>query len=228
MAGLEEYRAPELSEALARHSLVYLDSTQLGPRTRMLETVREFVAERLAARPDADQVGRRHAGYYLALAEQADRPLRGSGPGVWLERLDAEAGNLAAAVRWYLAHDPGPLPHLFRVLWLFWLQRDLESQASSWVEQFRHAAGPLDVQARVPASGTAIQWNAVDIYRPHQRRVGRGRHRRDHEPARRVQPAVARLSYRPGGLNRGSARRHERFRHARRRMANVMDATSHP
>jgi predicted ATPase len=34
---------------------------------RMLETVREFVAERLAARPDAAEVGRRHAGYYRAL-----------------------------------------------------------------------------------------------------------------------------------------------------------------
>ena len=147
VADLEENRALEQSEALARHSLVYLDSTQLGPRTRMLETVREFVAERLAARPDADEVGRRHAGFYRVLAEQADRPLRGAGPGEWLERLDAEAGNLAAAVRWYLAHDPGPLPHLFRVLWLFWLQRDLEGQAGSWVEQFR-AAGPLDVQAR--------------------------------------------------------------------------------
>jgi len=148
VAGLDENRALELSEALARHSLVYLDSTQLGPRTRMLETVREFAAERLAARPDAAEVGRRHAGFYRTLAEQADRPLRGVGPGVWLERLDAEAGNLTAAVRWYLAHDPGPLPHLFRVLWLFWMQRDLEGQARSWVEQFRHAAGPLDVQAR--------------------------------------------------------------------------------
>ena len=76
VAGLEEDRALELSEALARHSLIYLDSTEAGPRSRMLETVREFVAERLAARPDADQVGRRHAGYYRALAEQADRPLR--------------------------------------------------------------------------------------------------------------------------------------------------------
>ena len=149
VADLEEDRALELSEALARHSLVYLDSTQPGPRTRtrMLETVREFVAERLAARPDAAEIGRRHAGFYRALAEQADRPLRGAGPGEWLERLDAEAGNLAAAVRWYLARDPGPLPHLFRVLWLFWLQRDLEGQAGSWVKQFR-VAGPLDVQAR--------------------------------------------------------------------------------
>ena len=62
VAVLDEDRALELSEALARHSLVYVDSTEAGPRSRMLETAREFVAERLAARPDADQVGRRHAG----------------------------------------------------------------------------------------------------------------------------------------------------------------------
>ena len=150
VAGVAEDRALELSEALAGHSLIYLDSTQPGPRTRMLETVRAFTAERLAARPDADQVGRRHAGYYRALAEQADRPLRTAGRGEWperLERLDAEAGNLAAAVSWYLAHDTGPLPHLFRVLYLFWLRRDLQGQARSWVEQFRPAA-TLDPQAQ--------------------------------------------------------------------------------
>jgi hypothetical protein len=35
----------------------------------------------------------------------ADRPLRGPGRNQWLERLDAETGNLAAAVRWFLDHD---------------------------------------------------------------------------------------------------------------------------
>ena len=148
VAGVEEDRALELSEALARHSLIYLDSTQPGPRSRMLETVRAFVAERLAARPDAAEVDRRHAGYYRALAEQADRPLRTAGQGEWLRRLQAEAGNLAAAVRWYLAHDRGPLPHLFRVLWLFWSRRDLERQARPWVEQMLPAADALDPQAR--------------------------------------------------------------------------------
>ena len=148
VAGLEEDRALELSEALAGHSLIYLDSTRLGPRLRMLETVRAFVAERLAARPDADQVGRRHADYYRALAEQADRPLRSDGQGEWLERLEAEAGNLAAAVRWYLAHDTGPLPHLFRALWPFWFLRDLVREGRSWVEQLLPAAGSLDPQAR--------------------------------------------------------------------------------
>ncbi len=160
VAGLEEERALELSEALARHSLIYFDSTGLGPRSQMLETVREFMAERLAARTDATDVGRRHAGCYRALAEQADRPLRVTGQGEWLERLDAEAGNLAAAMRWQLAHDPGPVPHLFRVLWLFWLQRDLEGQAWSWVEQFRPAE-TLDLQARAELAWVAAMM-AVD------------------------------------------------------------------
>jgi predicted ATPase len=162
VAGLEEDRALELCEALARHSLVYVDNTGAGPRTRMLETVRAFVAERLAARPDADQVARRHAGYYRALAEQADRPLRGAGYSDWLERLQAEAGNLAAAVHWYLAHDRGPLPHLFRVLWLFWSRLDLENQARPWVEQLLPADGTLDPQSRAELAWTAAMI-AVDI-----------------------------------------------------------------
>jgi predicted ATPase len=148
VAGLDEDRALELSEALARHSLIYLDRTEPRPRTRMLDTVREFVAEHLAARPDADQVARRHAAYYRDLAEQADRPLRAAGGGEWVKRLDAETGNLGAAVRWYLAHDREPLPHLFRVLFPFWVQRDLEPEAWSWVEQLLPAAGTLDPQAR--------------------------------------------------------------------------------
>ena len=155
VADLDEDRALELSEALARHSLIYVDSTELGPRSRMLETVREFVAERLTARPDIIEVGRRHAGCYRALAEQADRPLRGPGRREWQERLQPEAGNLAVAVRWYLAHDPRPLPHLFRVLWLFWTQQDREPEAQSWVEQLLPAAGTLDMQARAELAWAA-------------------------------------------------------------------------
>jgi predicted ATPase len=155
VAAVAEDRALELCEALARHSLVSIDSTELGPRLRMLETVRAFVAERLAARPDADQIGRRHAGYYRALAERADRPLRGAGQGEWVERLDAEAGNLATGVRWYLARDPGPLPHLFRVLYLFWVTRGLAREARSWIGQLLPAAGTLDPQARAELAWAA-------------------------------------------------------------------------
>jgi tetratricopeptide (TPR) repeat protein len=65
-------------------------------------------------------------------------------------------------VRWYLAHDPGPLPHLFRVLWLFWTQEDLEREAWSWVKQLLPAAGTLDPQARAELAWVAAVL-AVDV-----------------------------------------------------------------
>jgi predicted ATPase len=148
VAGLDEDRALELSEALARHSLVQLDSTDRGPRLRMLETIREFLAERLAVRPDVAGVGRRHADYYQALAEQADRPLRGLDQDHWAEGLETEAGNLAAAVGWYLANDTGPLPHLFRVLWMYWGLRDHLGEARAWIDQLLPTADSLDPQAQ--------------------------------------------------------------------------------
>jgi predicted ATPase len=155
-AGLDEDRALELSEELARHSLIYLDRSGPAPRSRMLETIRAFVAERLAARPDAAEIRRRHAHYYRGLTEQADRPLRGAGQNEWLELLQAEVGNLAAAVRWYLAHDPGPLPHLFRILWPFWFLRDHMREGQSWTTQLLAAADPVDPQARAELVGTAL------------------------------------------------------------------------
>jgi predicted ATPase len=156
VAGLDGNQALELSEALARHSLVYLDRSDHGPRLRMLETVRAFVAERLAARPDLAEVQRRHADYYRALAEQADRPLRSTGQRAWVERLQAEAGNLAAAVQWYLANDRGPLPHLYRVLWPFWEQRDHMGEVRAWVEPLLATADCLEAQARAELLWTAL------------------------------------------------------------------------
>jgi len=161
VADLTEDAALELSEALARHSLIYVDS---GPRsrTRMLETVRAFVAEPLAARPDADQIRRRHADYYRILAEQADPALRGAGHSPWLERLEAETGNLAAAIRWYLLHDREPLPHLLRVLWPFWFLRDPLTEARTWIGELLPTASSLGPLARAELIWTAAV-NALEV-----------------------------------------------------------------
>jgi hypothetical protein len=156
VADLDEDRALELSERLARHSLIYLDSTGPDPRSRMLGTIRAFVAEQLADRPDGAQIHGRHAGYFRALAGQADRPLRGAGQNQWLDQLEAEAGDLAAAVHWYLAQDPSQLPHMFRVLWPFWSLRDHLDQARAWVDQLGPDAGSLD-----PHTQAELLWTAA-------------------------------------------------------------------
>jgi predicted ATPase/class 3 adenylate cyclase len=162
IAGLEEDQALDLTEALARHSLVQLDRTEHGPRLQMLETIREFIAEQLAARPDAAEIARRHASYYRALGTQADQLLLRAEHNEWAEQLQAEAGNLAAAVRWHLANDPQPLPHLFRVLWLFWELQDYMGEVHDWVEQLLPTADTLNPHARAELLWTAAV-TAVEV-----------------------------------------------------------------
>ena len=65
-------------------------------------------------------------------------------------------------MRWYLARDPGPLPHLFRVLWLFWTREDLDREAWSWVKQLLPPAWTLDPQARAELAWAATVL-AVDV-----------------------------------------------------------------
>jgi ATP/maltotriose-dependent transcriptional regulator MalT len=71
--------------------------------------------------------------------------------------MDAEAGNVAVAVRWHLAHDPAPLPHLFRVLWPFWFLRGHPDEAlvRQRVEQLLPMASSLGRQAEQELLWTA-------------------------------------------------------------------------
>jgi hypothetical protein len=78
-----------------------------------------------------------------------------------LEILDDEAGNVATAVRCYLAHDTGPLPHLFRVLWPFWFSRDHMREGQAWVTQLL-AADLLTAPARAELAWTALA-AALDV-----------------------------------------------------------------
>jgi hypothetical protein len=86
---------------------------------------------------------------YRDLAGQAEPHLRGAGQAEWLNWLQAEAGNLASAVDWYLSHDCAPLPHLFRNLLPYWLlAEDILGPAQAWIGQLLPAADSLDPQAR--------------------------------------------------------------------------------
>jgi predicted ATPase/ATP/maltotriose-dependent transcriptional regulator MalT len=120
----QELQRDEILELLSRlvnKSLVAVWERGGETRYRLLETVRQYGSERLAESYEAVQFRERHAGYYLALAEEAGPELTGERQLVWLERLESEHDNLRAAMRWML--DRGESEEAARLgsaLWLFW------------------------------------------------------------------------------------------------------------
>jgi predicted ATPase len=147
VSDLPEQRTLDLLDALAGHSLVGIDMKDDGPRFRMLASIRELAAERLAVGADQADVERRHAEYFRALVENADWPAEQQAE--WAERLRIEEGNLGIAVRWFFTHNISPLPHMFRILWLFWQMRDRMPEGRAWIRELLTRTNELDGHAQV-------------------------------------------------------------------------------
>jgi predicted ATPase/DNA-binding CsgD family transcriptional regulator len=113
--------------ALVDKSLVQFDHTGAGPgRYRLLETVRQYAAGQLEAQGPApvNQTRAAHRDYYLALAEVAAPQLMAHDQAAWLDRLDAELGNLRAAIAFSLTQpDPEPGLRLAASLRVYWRVR---------------------------------------------------------------------------------------------------------
>jgi len=88
---------PDTLQSLLDKSLLRKRDSKAGPRYWMLETIREYAAEKLEESGEAADLRRRHAAFFLALAEEAEPHLRGS-PKDWLDRLEEEHNNLRAAI----------------------------------------------------------------------------------------------------------------------------------
>jgi predicted ATPase/class 3 adenylate cyclase len=114
---------------LVDQSLVRLDDGDDEPRFTMLETIREYAAEMLATRDEAEAVMRRHAMAYLALAQRAAPELSGADQRQWLDRLEREHDNIRAALDWAVDHDPTIAARLAFAIWRFWQQRGYLTEA---------------------------------------------------------------------------------------------------
>jgi predicted ATPase/DNA-binding SARP family transcriptional activator len=102
-SGVSKGEVVGLLVRLVDRSLVVPDPAG-GGMFRMLETIRMYAWERLVEAGEDVELGRAHAAHLLAIAEAAEPELRGPGQRRWLHWWRRERDDLAAAVRWCLAH----------------------------------------------------------------------------------------------------------------------------
>jgi predicted ATPase/DNA-binding SARP family transcriptional activator len=133
----------DLLTKLVDKSLVLYESRGGEWRCRLLEPVRQFAQEHLAASGEEDGMRQRHAGYYLALAEEAEPQLTDPNPLPSLERLEREVDNLRAVLTWALER-PGSTPEgdavqvglrLASAVCRFWVTRGYQVEGRDWLER---------------------------------------------------------------------------------------------
>jgi predicted ATPase len=106
------------------------------PRFAMLETIREFGRERLAAAGEETEVRRTHRDFYLRIVERASPDLTGPQQVAWLDQLAREHENLRLALEWSEATgDWDAAERLVAGLWRFWLVRGYLTEARARLQQ---------------------------------------------------------------------------------------------
>jgi predicted ATPase/DNA-binding CsgD family transcriptional regulator len=137
------------------------------PRLMLLETIREYGLEALAANGEMEATRRAHAAYSLAFAEKANAENWTPQQFSWFERLEREYDNLRAALHWLLARaEAGMALRLATALGWFWFQRGPWSEGRTFLE--RALAGtqgevtPLRAQALLNLGDLILNQGELD------------------------------------------------------------------
>ena len=155
----------DLLGALVEQSLVVMQPPKAGGETRygMLEPVRQYAIDRLEESGDAEETRRRHAAFFLDLAEEAQPELRGSRQVEWLERLEGENGNLRAAMSWTLdTDDAETAARLGWALWLFWRFHGHQREGRRWMVALLERDVPPSLRPRVVHAALSMAYMQSD------------------------------------------------------------------
>lgn len=158
----------DLLYGLVDKSLVAVDvSPQSEVRYHLLETLREYGLQELAASGAETAVRSRHAHYCVALAEEAEQHFSGAGQGPWMARLERENENLREALRWLqTAGDAETGLRLGGALWMFWERRAQSGDARKWLEALLDRGAGAAPAVRAKALNAAA--NLADIQGDYQ------------------------------------------------------------
>jgi predicted ATPase/class 3 adenylate cyclase len=166
---IDPFEVVDLLTRLVEQSLVVATDVGSDQRYRLLETIRQYAAERLADTGDVDPTRARHATYYRALAAKIGPGLAGPDQPAWLETYTTELENLRQAVDWFVQQDDADaalgLVFAMYPLLLFDASQsvfDLVTLAASAPSSSHHPLGP---SAQVVAAEKLVQAGDVDTGR---------------------------------------------------------------
>ena len=139
-----------LVERLCEHSLLRLkDGAGDEPRFGLLETVREFAAERLTESGEEEVTRGAHAAFFRALVEQARTGMEGPDEAAWHARLTVEHANVRVALGWLLERREAETAVAMATgVRRFWEFRYHYVEGISWLERALTAAGPTPTRVR--------------------------------------------------------------------------------
>jgi predicted ATPase/DNA-binding CsgD family transcriptional regulator len=161
--GVEEGEVLDLLSGLVEKSLVMVRGDDPGgARYRLLEPVRQYALDKLEESDEAEEARRRHAWFFLGLAEETETEMRGPEQAAWLDRLEAEHDNLRGALSWALERGEPELGlHLAEAFWWFWESRGYFVEGRWWLEQAL-AKGSRASSARAKALD-GVGWLAFNV-----------------------------------------------------------------
>jgi tetratricopeptide (TPR) repeat protein len=147
-------------------------------RFQMLETIREYAAERLTEQGDGPAQQEAHGRFYLDLAQKATPELRGADQLSWLDRLDADRDNLRAAIGWFRERKDERFLSFAMAMWRYWYTRGFFTEARGWLEAGISSwkEGPHDDQALLASALNAagILAYALEDYKEARERYEEG------------------------------------------------------
>ena len=129
-------------------------------RFRLLETLRLHADGQLEACGRKEQVARRHALQVLHLTARAAAELRGPDQLSWVDRLDEERDDIAAALRWSLdAGDAEIALGLVSALWWYWWRNGHIPDGARWARQvLDRFPGPAGLRASALVGTAHLTW----------------------------------------------------------------------
>jgi predicted ATPase/DNA-binding SARP family transcriptional activator/DNA-binding CsgD family transcriptional regulator len=148
--GIDEEDVLALLTMLVEKSLVIAEENwETGARYRLLAPVRQYAQEKLSVSREVEAIGRRHAKFFLALAEEAEPELSRPRQAEWLDHLETEHDNFRAALSWALEREIDLGPRMAGALCRFWHTRGYLSEGRRYLEAVaRSDVAPVTVRAK--------------------------------------------------------------------------------